>query len=76
MEINEIFIKDNDLNEGVIWEADEIFPIEPTLSGYETNDIPGVENAIVFGDPIALGGKLDFIQGFDNEYSAIQGFPP
>ncbi len=66
----ERFMEENELNEGIIWGENRIEPIEPTICGYETKDIPGIEIAIVFGDPIELGSRLDYIQGFDNVYGA------
>lgn len=70
MENLENFIENNDLSDGVIWDSNEISPINPTICGYETDDIPDVDKAIVFGNPIELGYQLDYIQGFDNEYGA------
>lgn len=70
MEGLEEFVEENGLHDGVIWSADEIGEIAPTISGYETNEIPGIETAIVFGNPLELGNQLDYIQGFDNEYGA------
>ena len=69
-ELNE-FIEENGLSDETIWTEKEIMPIEATLSGYETKDIPGVENAVVFGDPLELSTQLDCVQAFDNEYGAI-----
>ena len=71
MEGLERYIEANDLNESEIWDAGEISPIEPTVSGYETGEIPGVDHAVVFGNPLELGERLDFMQGFDNEYGAF-----
>lgn len=64
------FIEQNGLNEELIWDKNEIAEIKPILDSYVTNDISDVENAVVCGNPLELGEKLDCIQGFDNKYGA------
>ena len=57
--------------EADVWDAGEITPIEPTLPMELTNKVPGLERALVCGDPFRLGEVLDYQQGFDNPYGAF-----
>lgn len=59
------------LTEKDIWSADEIKEIPAVLPTELTDQVPGMERAIICGDPISLGDKLDFQQGFDNPYGAF-----
>lgn len=48
-----------------VWVGERINPIESMLEMELTDRVPGMERAIVVGDPYAWGEKLDFQQGFD-----------
>ncbi|MCD7884171.1 MAG: hypothetical protein LUI87_10795 [Lachnospiraceae bacterium] len=64
MEAEEITEKDvQDIDE--IEHFDRILPMEVST------EVPGMEQAVICGDPIRLGGELDFQQGFDNPYGAF-----
>lgn len=54
-----------------LWDEDEIIDIPPTLPTEVTDQVPGMDRAIICGDPINLGDKLDFQQGYDNPYGAF-----
>lgn len=54
-----------------VWVGERINPIESMLEMELTDRVPGMERAIVVGDPYAWGEKLDFQQGFDNPYGAF-----
>lgn len=59
------------INEKDVWDSDEITEIEPILPMEVTTEVPGMERAVIFGDPINLGNELDFQQGYDNKYGAF-----
>ena len=52
-------------------EIGQIETIEQILPMEITDQVPGFDRAVVCGDPINLGDKLDFQQGFDNPYGAF-----
>lgn len=54
-----------------VWSGDEIETIAPMLDMEISERVPGMEKAIVCGDPYALAEKLDYQQGLDNPYWAI-----
>ena len=51
-----------------VWSGEEITPVEKILETEISTQVPGIETAIVSGDPYGLGKLLDFQQGFDNPY--------
>lgn len=59
------------ITEAQVWDASEIRDVPPTLEPELCTDVPGMEKAVVYGDPIALGDVLDYQQGFDNPYGAF-----
>jgi len=59
------------LDESDVWDKSEIADISRTLPAEITDQVPGMERAIIVGDPINLGDRLDFQQGFDNPYGAF-----
>ena len=67
----EMFFEENGIGAKEIWDAEEISHIEPVLSGELTDAVPGLDQAVVYGDPFTLGDTLDYQQGFDNPYGAF-----
>lgn len=59
------------LNETNVWDSDEIVEIEQILPMEMTDKVPGMDRAMVCGDPYTLGEILDYQQGFDNVYGAF-----
>lgn len=64
------FLESEGATEAMIWDASEIQEVPSTLEPELRRDVPGMELAIVYGDPIALGDILDIQQGHDNIYGA------
>lgn len=65
------FMKAEGLTEAQVWDSNEIEEIPHLLEPEIRTDVPGVEKAFVWGDPIALGDILDGYQGYDNPYGAF-----
>ena len=53
------FLESEGATEAMIWDASEIQEVPSTLEPELRRDVPGMELAIVYGDPIALGDILD-----------------
>ena len=70
MEIKE-YLESEGVTEAQLWDASEIQDVPSSLEPELRTDVPGMEKAIVYGDPIALGDILDIHQGYDNPYGAI-----
>lgn len=64
-------MKIEQITEAQVWDASEIQEVPRMLEPEVRTDVPGMEMAIVYGDPIALGAVLDYQQGFDNPYGAF-----
>ena len=60
-----------DLTDKEIITSDEMDAIPLLLKPEVTDKVPGMDWAIVCGDPIALGDILDGSQGYDNPYGAF-----
>lgn len=58
------------VTEAQVWDAREIREIPHRLEAEIRTDIPGLDEAFVWGDPFRLGEILDGYQGFDNPYGA------
>ena len=58
------------LRESDVWGIGEIEEIEPILPMELSAEVPGMDRAMVCGDPFRLGEILDYQQGFDNPYGA------
>ena len=58
------------LRETDVWGIGEIEEIEPILPMELSAEVPGMDRAMVCGDPFRLGEILDYQQGFDNPYGA------
>ncbi|MCD7824117.1 MAG: hypothetical protein LUG86_08925 [Oscillospiraceae bacterium] len=54
-----------------VQDIDEIEDFNKILPMEVSSEVPGMEKAIICGDPIRLGDELDFQQGFDNPYGAF-----
>ena len=54
-----------------VWTSDEIDRIDPILPMELTDQVPGMDQAIICGDPYGLANVLDYQQGFDNPYGAF-----
>lgn len=52
-------------------EPDVFDDIEKIMEPEIRDDVPGVEKALVFGNPVELSEKLDCFQGYDNPYNAF-----
>ncbi len=59
------------LTEAQVWDANEIRETAKTLVPEIRTDVPGIEKALVYGDPVKLGDVLDCQQGYDNVYGAF-----
>ena len=64
-------MEEEGITEVDVWDDDEISDIPKILPAEVTDQVPGMERAIICGDPIKLGDRLDFQQGFDNPYGAF-----
>ena len=58
------------LRETDVWGIGEIEEIKPILPMELSAEVPGMDRAMVCGDPFRLGEILDYQQGFDNPYGA------
>ena len=59
------------ISENEVWTSDEIDRIDPILPMELTDQVPGMDQAIICGDPYGLANVLDYQQGFDNPYGAF-----
>lgn len=59
------------ITEEQVWNASEIKEVPHILEPEVRTDVPGMEKAIVYGDPVHLGDILDYQQGFDNPYGSF-----
>lgn len=59
------------ITEAQVWDASQIQEVPPMLEPELRTDVPGMDKAVVYGDPVALGDVLDYQQGFDNPYGAF-----
>ena len=69
MEIKE-YLESEGVTESQFWDAGEIREVPSMLEPELRTDVPGMEKAVVYGDPVALGDILDIRQGYDNPYGA------
>ena len=61
----------NSLEDKEVFTSSEISEIPKILHTEITDKVPGMEKALVCGDPFRLGNVLDFQQGYDNPYYAF-----
>ncbi len=59
------------LTEADVWSGDEIKDIKAILPSEKSTQVPGMKEAVVYGDPYKLAEILDYQQGFDNPYGAF-----
>ncbi len=58
-------MREEEIDESQIWDESEIENIKQILPMELTTAVPGMEKAIICGDPISLGDILDHQQGYD-----------
>ena len=64
-------MREEEIDESQIWDESEIENIKQILPMELTTAVPGMEKAIICGDPISLGDILDHQQGYDNPYGSF-----